>query len=263
MAIYHARSGDGGLTWSEPGLVMERRAAWSQIAVDGGGILHLVWEERLGGRIYTWDAISRTGGVDWEEPLSISVVDGKAGFSSMSADTSGRLHLLQAVQEGEPPPVLHYTEWDGSAWRAREDLPLPVRNIADLEGLGSTVDRTHGLVAIYAGLAPRDASGVAENELHFAAIPLPLASPEDATASEAATAVPPTVVASAATPAEGASATSAAPVFGPEEAARPSSGGPLGIVAGGATALLLVVGLIVARLRSTRPPSSPDPHNQG
>ncbi len=260
MAIYHARSSDGGLAWSEPGLVLERRAAWSQIAVDRGGILHLVWEERLGGRIYTWDAISRTGGVDWEEPLSISVVDGRAGFSSMSTDSSGRLHLLQAVQEGEARPILHYTEWDGSAWRAGEDLTLAVQDIADLEGLASTVDRTHGLVAIYAGIAPRDSSGVAENELHFAAIPLPPAPPEEATASESATAVAPAGAASGATPG-GAPATTATPVFGPEEASRPSSGGPIGIVAGGVTAVLLVVGLIVARLRSPRP-SSPDSQNQ-
>jgi hypothetical protein len=260
MAIYHARSSDGGLTWSEPALVLERRAAWSQIAVDRRGSLHLVWEERLGDRIYTWDAISRTGGQDWEEPLSISVVDAKASFSSMSSDSSGRFHLLQAVQEGHNPPVLHYSEWDGSAWMARDDLTLAVRNIADLEGLASTVDQANGLVAIYAGVAPRDSSGVAENELHFAAIPLPPAPAEESTSTDA-TAVPPAVAASAATPAEGEPATAAAPVLGPEEAARPSSGGPIGIVVGGATALLLVVGLIVARLRSPRP-ASPDSQNQ-
>jgi hypothetical protein len=143
---------------------------------------------------------------------------------------------------------------------ARDDLTLAVRNIADLEGLASTVDRAHGLVAIYAGIAPRDSSGVAENELHFAAIPLP-AAPAGGAASADATAVPPAVAASAVTPSVGAPATTAAPVFGAEEAARPSSGGPIGILAGGVTALLLVVGLVVARLRSARP-ASPDSQKQ-
>jgi hypothetical protein len=254
LSLYHSRSDDRGNSWSQPAEILMRSAAWGEIEADGEGNLHLVWEEHIGGRINTWDSQSRDGGRAWDEPLSISVVDGMPGRSTLVADRSGRLHLLQAVQEEDSPPVLRYTEWDGSSWTVREGLSLQLEGIADLAELTSTAAGTGDLVVVYAGLGGRDASGVRVNELHLAAIPLRPAPASTAGAGSAdsatATPAPRTPVATVEESPTTVAFEPSGPVAGSETA--PAAGPPIGVIAGVATAGILVAGLIIARLRTTR-----------
>lgn len=256
LAVFHARSADGGATWSDPSRVLERRAAWGQLAVDGNGDLHFVWEERLSARINTWDSRSRTGGDDWEEPLSVSVVDGAAGLSELVADSSGRLHLLQAVQEEGTLPSLRYTEWTGSAWASRDALALSLESIDDLGGLACAVDSANGLVAVYAGLAPRDQAGVREARIHFSAIPLRAApAPQGEVAAEGGPTSTP--VRAEATDAPAPTPTPVAVArLSAGEASEPGGGGPIGILAGVATGAVMLAGIAFALLRPRRAAST-------
>jgi hypothetical protein len=263
LSLYHSRSDDRGISWSPPMRIVDRSAAWSELEADGEGNLHLVWEEHIGGRINTWDTQSQDGGDVWDEPLSISVVDGTSGRSALTADGSGGLHLLQAVQEEGSSPVLRYTEWDGSSWSLRESLTLHVESIADLAELASTVDGNNSLVAFYAGPGERDQSGIWSNELHLAAIPLRQA--------QASVAAVEQVDLPTATPGprpsigevESATATVSPEAAGltlEAEAGHPI-GGSIGVIAGIGTAVVLVAGLLLAWLRATRSgPQGPKDH---
>jgi hypothetical protein len=262
LSLYYSRSDDHGISWSSPIRILDRGAAWGEIESDGGGNLHLVWEEHVGGRINTWDSQSRDGGEVWDEPQSISVVDGTPGRSALTADGSGRLHLLQAVQEEGSAPDLRYTLWDGSSWTLRENLTLHMESIADLAELAATVDGGGSLVAVYAGLGERNQEGTRANELHLAAIPL---RPAQVSAAAGATVDSPT-----ATPGPRpmiAAVESATPTRSPETTslaedaqAGPPIGGSIGVIAGVGTAVVLVAGLLLAWLRATRsgPPGPKD-----
>lgn len=245
LALFHSRSEDGGTTWSEPARAFERRAVWGRIATDGIGTLHLVWQEHLTGRINTWDALSRDGGENWEEPLSVSVVDGAAGYASLASDRSGRLHLLQTVQETGSTPEVQYTEWNGQAWTEREALRLKVDSLDDLGGIAFTVGQDASLVAVYIGRSPRAAQGLQDNTLRFESIPLGPAQTPTVERTPAAT------HAAAETPPPATSTPSVRLAVGPDS--QPPAGGSLGIIAGVVTAIVLVVGIVYARVRLSNP----------
>jgi hypothetical protein len=253
LAIYHSRSEDGGTTWSEPARILERRAAWSRIAADAEGNLHLVWQEHVTGRVITWDAISTDGGEEWGDLRAVSVIEGTGSLASLAGDRSGRLHLLQAVWEEGSTPLARYSEWDGANWAEGEDLVLKVERISDLTGLALAARGDDSLVAVYVGLGPRDAEGLRQNELRFVTIPLrsgmapsvePTPGPEAGVAGiQGATATPTSA------PTEAPGSVNAA--IG--EGSPTPADGPVGVIAGVVTAMVLVAGIVYARVRTSNP----------
>jgi hypothetical protein len=253
LAIYHSRSEDGGATWSEPARILERRAAWSRIAADAEGNLHIVWQEHVTGRVITWDAVSTDGGQEWGDLRAVSVIEGTGSLASLTADRSGRLHLLQAVWEEGSTPLARYSEWDGANWTEGEDLALKVERISDLTGLALAVRGDDSLVAVYVGLGPRNAEGLRVNELRFVTIQLgsgltPRVEPTPASEAGVAGIQGATPTPTSA-PTEAPGSVNAA--FA--EGSQAPAGGPVGMIAGAVTAIVLVVGIIYVRVRKSNP----------
>jgi hypothetical protein len=133
-------------------------------------------------------------------------------------------------------------------------MTLHLESIADLAELASAVAGSSDLVVFYAGLGERDQEGARENELHLAAIPL---RPTRTSVAGAGTEDSPTTTPGPRTPVTAVEAPIATvapetPGLVAEPETSPAAGGPLGVIAGVGTAVVLVAGLLLAWLRSTR-----------
>jgi len=113
LALYYARSGDNGLTWSVPEEVSDEKNYWSEI-VSGRGITQRVWMEETGGRVSLRGQYSTDSGNSWSQGERIAS-DGHLNVqSSLFLDHYGGAHLVQlsganAIGFGEP--ALSLLEW--------------------------------------------------------------------------------------------------------------------------------------------------------
>jgi hypothetical protein len=115
VSINYARSLDGGRTW-EQCLVVGEADNQPNLAFDGFGGLHLLWNNPVGtkpGRGHAW---SGDGGGTWG-PVE-RLLPGYSGLTlapSMAADSAGALHAVTAAQtpDGVSTRVFHSVWLDG------------------------------------------------------------------------------------------------------------------------------------------------------
>ena len=113
LSLFYARSEDGGLTFSEAGLVVDEPVAWREIVTDGKDNLHLLWQPQ-DTMTTVWDQISFDGGGSWQIPQGLPDVGMTAAITE---DPAGRLHLVDAG-----PGSLGHWFWDGTRWQPQEPL---------------------------------------------------------------------------------------------------------------------------------------------
>jgi hypothetical protein len=116
LALYHARSDDGGQTFSDAALAVEEPVGWREILADGNGNLHLLWQSQ-DTPTTVWDQVSVDGGRTWEHPHGLPD-EGKV--AAVTSDPAGRLHLV-----GVGLDALGNWLWDGSRWQSEAPLALP------------------------------------------------------------------------------------------------------------------------------------------
>jgi hypothetical protein len=172
IALYYANSFDGGRTWSEEELVLDRGVSWSQVMGVDERVVHLVWEEKRLGRTSTWHMVSLDNGKSWEAPENLSLIDNETIATDLVADRSGQLHLMQVVRWGSDSSELSYTFWDGQAWSAREELRFIGEIDIDIHALSSSLAGDDLLVAVFAGLGSEEIDGARQYKLGFAGIPI-------------------------------------------------------------------------------------------
>jgi hypothetical protein len=135
LGLYYARSSDAGLTWSEPGLVVEGPVVWSDIVGLGSNTVQRVWQQRGSSGSTLWHEQSTDGGQTWERIAPVSVFGEIVANPSLLPDGSGRLHLLLIVRNGVTSYLLQHWVYDGQSWKSESGLGLeflPQSNINSL-----------------------------------------------------------------------------------------------------------------------------------
>jgi len=137
LAIFHARSADGGRTWSEPftlaAVGADKKAlpyGYPGLAVAGDDV-HVVWTGGGTGRVGRRWRVSRDGGTTWSEPADI--LSGLEGFTSseaMLAGPDGRVHLFEQLRfpQGIYEATARADGWDEPAlvYRIAKDPGDPI-----------------------------------------------------------------------------------------------------------------------------------------
>jgi hypothetical protein len=128
MSRYHQWSADGGVTWSAPQVAIPAGGynGWQGLAVDGAGVLHLVWPS-LGDMIYVrWD------GYAWSPPQSLPGQEGNAHQAQAVVALGNEFHVAWQDHGGDPSQsageglILHAMTLTAAPHREMQPLPTPV-----------------------------------------------------------------------------------------------------------------------------------------
>jgi hypothetical protein len=121
LAILYARSTDGGMTWSEPDVLMLGAYGQLDLAATGAG-LHVVANETIGGG--TWHRWSRDGGTTWLRAQRISDFERFRGQLGVLSSAPEVLHLAGVSADGTHGLQLVYAVWDGQGWEHYDPVSI-------------------------------------------------------------------------------------------------------------------------------------------
>jgi hypothetical protein len=170
LALYYARSDDGGDNWSEPELVAEGPVIWSGTRGLGERVVHRAWQQRNSEGATLWHQYSLDSGLTWSQPtLLIPGFDKLVGPATFTVDSFDRLHLLQLTNE-----TLQHWIWDNDGWLAQEELKMDGLVLSTAEALTAAIASDGSLAAIYMGQISDEASEQLQDTLFFASRPLDL-----------------------------------------------------------------------------------------
>jgi hypothetical protein len=172
LSLYYARSEDGLRTFSDAAPVVEEPVAWQELATDGKGDLHLLWQPQ-DAPTTLWDQISLDGGHTWQYPEGLP----QAGkLATVTRDPAGRLHLVGVV-----PGTLGHWLWDGGGWHPEATLhwssTSPQERSVDL--LGAAVNKQGKMIVVLA--EPADEGDPAQKMLLYSIRTLELPRKQPAT----------------------------------------------------------------------------------
>jgi len=120
---YYSRSGDGGVTWTEPSEVSSGPVAWSRIIVSDRQTIHRIWQEEA-----NWSAlkhqISRDDGLTWEPATSLTLSGKIMGTPGLAVDSAGQIHMVQFLKLDSGSSSVEYWIWNGESWSNEERFSL-------------------------------------------------------------------------------------------------------------------------------------------
>jgi len=98
MYRYHQWSGDGGVTWTTPQVMIATGGynGWQGLAVDAGGELHVAWPSLSGVEYTYWN------GSAWSSPVLLSDVSGPH-FAQAAVALGNQLHVVWQDHGGSLP----------------------------------------------------------------------------------------------------------------------------------------------------------------
>jgi hypothetical protein len=138
--VMYARSEDSGLTWSDPLALSSLFPADEQapdsatIALDGQGVLHVVWSENYPPEFTGRQVLyvqSLDNGLTWTQPLPLSELSTSEvwnAYPSILVDSSDELHVIWAGCAHPPSRCYRRSTDHGTSWTEK------VRSFANLEG---------------------------------------------------------------------------------------------------------------------------------
>lgn len=135
VALNYMRSLDGGMNWSEPEVVDEGAASWSQIIAENETMVHRIWQTSDGGSYTLWHEISYDGGQSWKERKPFESLSGKYEPAYLSKDAAGRIHLFQLKQDTGGGSMLDQWLWGDRVWTKVDQLELPLGSQAIITDL--------------------------------------------------------------------------------------------------------------------------------
>lgn len=123
--IVHKKSSDLGITWSKVDRLVwtSGLSLYPSVVCDSSGLIHLVWEERIGGAGEILYKKSADGGSTWSASTRLTYSPGEAGSPSLTVDTSDNLHLVWIdTKSGNPEIIYKHSTSGGSSWSAPKQL---------------------------------------------------------------------------------------------------------------------------------------------
>jgi hypothetical protein len=124
--LYYSQSINGGSTWSEPDIVSDQTVIWSDILGNNEEGIHRLWQEKEKSATVVYHQLSGDGGLSWDPPVKVAVVEGSTTVPTLSITGSGNLHLMQLVTTN----VSQFQEWEwtNERWRALNSRELNVKD---------------------------------------------------------------------------------------------------------------------------------------
>jgi hypothetical protein len=151
LALFYARSEDGGQHWSEPETVSDAVVMWSQIAAIGERTLLRMWQESTGDGGTLWYQPSFDSGNSWGRSTLIPGFGDFSGATSVVVDAANQAHMLQ-VTTGEDDTVrLREWMWQDSIWLISDEIELPTESAVS-PMLSTDVSRDGRLLTIYSSV---------------------------------------------------------------------------------------------------------------
>lgn len=152
LALYYARSADGGQTWGEATPVVTGPITWSAIVGWSTTQVHIVWREFQSGRTTLWHVISSDDGLTLERPGRVVTFEEEPGPTNLTLDEAGQLYLFQITQSANNPVLLLPFVWNQGTWLPDSTLELDLTMIADQEQLYTAISPTGELSLAVTGL---------------------------------------------------------------------------------------------------------------
>jgi BNR repeat-like domain len=115
-ALYYARSGDHGQTWSNPEQVTTQAVARAELEATGGQEVHRLWTETNGQLATLRHEYSEDSGLTWHETAGVPDTSSIAGPIALTPDAAGQLHLIQVGSSSDGRLHLRHWLWAGQHW---------------------------------------------------------------------------------------------------------------------------------------------------
>jgi hypothetical protein len=254
LGLYYSHSSDGGLTWSDPALVVDGPVVWSDIVATGTNSIQRVWQQRGSSGSTLWHEQSIDGGLTWERIAPVSVFGEIVANPSLSTDQAGQLHLLLVVRSGVDTYGLQHWVYDGSSWGAETRYDLQFSPVTEIRSIVSDFSDYGSLdVVLLNSDFSIDGGQIYQMIFTNHAIEVPEIEPTpvtQATATQVSTPTPvPTIEKTE--PATTSEANSETPADYPDDQGNSGASTWLGIIAPVAIALIvvIVIALIVRWIR--------------
>ncbi len=254
LGLYYSLSGNGGLTWSDPALVVDGPVVWSDIVATGTNSIQRVWQQRGSSGSTLWHEQSNDGGLTWERIAPVSVFGEIVANPSLSTDQAGQLHLLLVVRSGVDTYGLQHWVYDGSSWSAETRYDLQFSPVTEIRSIVSDFSDYGSLdVVLLNSDFSIDGGQIYQMIFTNHAIEVPEIEPTpvtQATATQVSTPTPvPTIEKTE--PATTSEANSETPADYPDDQGNSGASTWLGIIAPVAIALIvvIVIALIVRWIR--------------
>jgi len=158
--IYYKKSSNTGKTWS-PAKRLTWTSGWSQyatLAIEGGGGIHLVWDDPTSGNPEVYHKRSQDGGATWSPIQRLTWTSGGSYEPDMAIDSAGHVRVVWEDYTPGLPDIYHKSSPDGgTTWSAVERITwtsgqsMSPAIVADSTGTVHVVwyDNTPGSYAIY------------------------------------------------------------------------------------------------------------------
>lgn len=172
-SFFYARSNDGGITWTDPEMVVEESISWLDIIGVGEQTVHRVWEQVIGDQKGIKFQISNDGGLSWSSSDTLFNFTG-VSVNSVTTDSSGQIHLIYSGQNDLGEQVIDYWKWQGSKWVVEEGFSIPPELLEEVDQLGVAFSKNTTLTLIYGGKAINELDGLEEARLYTSTRPITL-----------------------------------------------------------------------------------------
>lgn len=186
LALYYARSEDGGAAWSAPQMVAEGPVHWRRLISVDETTLVRVWQEKEAqfATATVWFDVSSDNGVSWENPSSLASNALVTGPLQLLKDQAERLHLVEMKLQANINPFaqkdLDLTTWiwEGTSWSLDEQLTISQADPSqDTLEFAATINGSGNFRIIYPELTVPDDNGLfveTQTEVHTIFRPLQL-----------------------------------------------------------------------------------------
>ena len=128
-SVFFTSSGDGGVSWTPARLILRAGrfpAHWPQIAQNGDGRIHLLWQRDTTGGIlpHVFEHTHSADGECWAEPVRITPPDrGLSAPPEIVSDGAGGLHLVFAfLNNSRNTADVYYAYWERGQWSPPERM---------------------------------------------------------------------------------------------------------------------------------------------
>jgi hypothetical protein len=248
QAVFHAQSGDGGQSWSEPRILAEGGYDWPLVAAPVPGEVHVLWNQVDGGGwTHRW---SLDYGQTWTYQQQVRGFRDVPGPAGLRTDGAGNLHLVGLGPNEQGAPALHYGvwRWEEERWEQQDPFSVdPARET--MPGVAAALTAGEGRLDVaFRARMPGESAGQTRPDVVHARRAVAVVTEEQEPAYTPVPTVTPLPTATPApTPSPRAPVEAAPPPSGPPSVTFGPLSLPLMAMGGIGLALIIVLGVLATR----------------